>query len=239
MCTRVRGRTQSVPRGALMSHLDSIWVKSALVRPCTAPARVNQAAAAARRKAEVYDYWLKKHRGEIESHARVVEREYAEEKRIRRERVADRRHTQLEAYRVKAEASRARALERQEPYPIRREMDDHRTSLLSRQRERAWSQDIVFLPHKVAAREKHIIRCGGPPHPGDGAHFSRSLLPRSPPHPRSHTLAAPPSLSHSCCPALAVPPSLFAAPPSLFRRERKAADYQAERDAVLRLPPPC
>lgn len=169
----------SVPRGALMSHLDSIWVKSALVRPCTAPARVNQAAAAARRKAEVYDYWLKKHRGEIESHARVVEREYAEEKRIRRERVADRRQTQLDAYRAKAEASRARALERQEPYPMRRDMNDHRTSLLSRQRERAWSQDIVFLPQKLAARESRIVR------------------------------------------------------------ERKAADYEAERDAVLRLPPPC
>ena len=47
------GKSQPVARGELMSRMDSCWLKSPLLRPQTAPARVSQAAAAERRKAEI------------------------------------------------------------------------------------------------------------------------------------------------------------------------------------------
>jgi hypothetical protein len=147
-----------VPRGELMSKPESILVKSALVRPQTAPARMSQAAASAQRKAATYDFWLTKHRGEIEEHARVVEKEYEDEKRARLHRRDTRREKQLSAYRSKAATSKQNALERLEPFPMRREVQVYRESAFSRQRERAWAQDIVFLPEKVAAREASLRR---------------------------------------------------------------------------------
>ena len=54
--------------GELMTKMDNIWVKSPLVRPQTAPARISQAQAAQRRKQQIYDYWLLQHRDEIEAH---------------------------------------------------------------------------------------------------------------------------------------------------------------------------
>ena len=51
-----------------MTKMDNIWVKSPLVRPQTAPARISQAQAAQRRKQQIYDYWLLQHRDEIEAH---------------------------------------------------------------------------------------------------------------------------------------------------------------------------
>jgi hypothetical protein len=152
------GKSQPVARGELMSRMDSCWLKSPLLRPQTAPARVSQAAAAERRKAEIYDFWLNKHRAEIESHARVVEKEYADEKRMRRERVQSRRNVMLESMRKQKEASKLSSLERLEPFPLRKAMEQQRTALFSRQRERAWSQDIVFLPPTVAARESSLVK---------------------------------------------------------------------------------
>ena len=144
------------PRGEMMSRMDTVWLKSPLLRPQTAPARVSQAAAAARRKAALYDYWLLKHRDEIESHRIAIEREYAEEKRVRKERVQNRRQAQLRTYRSKAAASKASALERHEPYPMNKELQQMRDDVLERQRTRAWSQDIVFLPPTVAKREQSL-----------------------------------------------------------------------------------
>jgi len=151
-------KSRAVPRGELMSHLEDCWIKSPLVRPQTAPARLSQEAAIARRKAAIYDFWLNKHRGEIESHARVVEQEYEDEKRMRLQRVATRREKQLATMRSKQATSKAEALERLEPFPMRREVSVYRESALSRQRERAWSQDIVFLPPQVARREASLRR---------------------------------------------------------------------------------
>ena len=155
---RESGAPVRAPRGEMMSRMDSVWIKSPLLRPSTAPARVHAAAAAAKRKAALYDFWLLKHRDEIESHARMVELEYAEEKRVRKERVANRRAIQLEKMRVQRDASKLGALERHEPFPMRKEMLTHRSMFLARQTQRAWSQDIVFLPPTVAAREAKVVR---------------------------------------------------------------------------------
>jgi len=151
-------KSAAVPRGELMSKLDDCWIKSPLMRPATAPARMSQEQAAARRKAQVYDFWLNKHRGEIESHARVVEKEYEDEKRMRLARRDSRRDKQLETYRAKAAESKASALERLEPFPLRKEVDVYRETSFSRQRERAWTQPIVFLPPSVARREPSLSR---------------------------------------------------------------------------------
>jgi len=145
-------------RGELMSRMDAVWIKPPLLRPQTAPARQSAAAAAARRKAALYDYWLLKHRDEIEAHSRVVEREYAEEKRIRKERVTTRRNAQLDMMRTKQQASKLAALERHEPFPMRKEIFAHKQNFINRQRERAWGQEIVFLPPAVAAREAAVMR---------------------------------------------------------------------------------
>jgi len=147
----------AVARGDLMSRMDAVWLKSSLLRPQTAPARISQAAAAERRKTAIYDFWLNKHRAEIESHARAVEREYAEEKRMRRERVAARRNTQLETMRAKQQNAHFGAIERQEPHIMHRELRMQRSALLSRQSQRAWSQDVVFLPRAVALREPRLV----------------------------------------------------------------------------------
>ena len=64
----------------------------------------------------------------------------------------------LETMRQKREASKLGALVRSEPFPTRKEMQSQRSTLHSRQRDRAWSQDIVFLPPTVAARETSLIR---------------------------------------------------------------------------------
>ena len=77
---------------------------------------------------------------------------------MRRERIATRRDMQLDALRAKRDASRVGALERQEPYFMRTATRSHKSALLSRQRERAWSQDIVFLPPPVAARDRSLVR---------------------------------------------------------------------------------
>jgi len=151
-----QAQTNPIDRGKLMSSMDSVWLKSPLIRPQTAPARVSQAASAARRKAAVYDFWLNKHRAEIESHSRAVEMEYLEEKRMRRERVANRRNDLRATLHTKQQASRIGAIERQEPFMMKKEMASHKHALLSRQRTRAWSQDIVFLPPTVAKREQSL-----------------------------------------------------------------------------------
>ncbi len=151
-------KSRAVPRGELMSHLESISIKSPLMRPQTAPARMSQEAAAARRKKAIYDFWLHKHRDEIESHARVVEKEYEDEKRMRLHRIASRREKQLSTMREKQATSKQNALERLEPFPMRKEVEVYRESAFSRQRERAWSQDIVFLPPQVARREISLRR---------------------------------------------------------------------------------
>ena len=77
---------------------------------------------------------------------------------MRRERVAVRRQGQLEAMRTKQQTSRVGALERHEPFPMRKEMQLHRSNFHERQRERAWSQSIVFLPPPVAARERFLVK---------------------------------------------------------------------------------
>ena len=171
---RSRGGT-AVARGGLMYRMDTVWLNSSLLRPQTAPSRTPQAAAAARRKADIYDYWLNKHRAEIESHARAVEMEYAEEKRMRRERVAARRNVQLESMRAKQQNSRLGAIERQEPHVMHRELRMQRSALLSRQSERAWSQDVVFLPKAVAAREPKLVYERAAPDYSDAVWQVRSL----------------------------------------------------------------
>ena len=96
-----KSESRPVERGELMSRMESLCLKSPLIRPQTAPARISLAAASQRRKAAIYDYWLNKHRAEIESHARAVENEYLQEKRMRRDRVNVRRNKQLETLRGK------------------------------------------------------------------------------------------------------------------------------------------
>ena len=171
------------PRGPI-SRQDAIWVKSPLLRPSTAPARASMAATAEKRRQEVYDYWLMKHRDEIQMHqVRVllrfaplalkpttshlvsacvhqmaVELEYAEDKRIRKERVQNRRDGLRETLHGKQRQSLSGALERGEPFPMRRELAQHRTSFLDRQRTRAWQQDIIFLPPAVQKREQKLQR---------------------------------------------------------------------------------
>jgi len=149
---REAGAANAVPRGEMMSRMDACCVKSKLVRPQTAPARQSAAAAAAARKAAQYDFWLSKHREEIESHRIAVEKEYAEDRRIRRERVATRRRTQLDTMHQKQQVSRAGALERHEPFPMRREVVSQRRNFLERTHHRALNADIVFLPRMPAAR---------------------------------------------------------------------------------------
>lgn len=151
-------KSTAVPRGELMSKLDDCWCKSALLRPQTAPARLSAEAAAAKRKAAVYDFWLNKHRGEIEDHARVVAKDYEDEKRMRLQRVTTRRDKQLERFRSNQEKAKANALERLEPFPTRKELDVYRENAFIRQRARAWAQDIVFLPPHVAKREVTLRR---------------------------------------------------------------------------------
>ena len=41
---------------------------------------------------------------------------------------------------------------------MRREVAAHKQNFFHRQRERAWSQEIVFLPPTVAKREPAIVR---------------------------------------------------------------------------------
>ena len=169
------GKSIPVDRGEWFSHMDSCWLKSPLIRPQTAPARALQEAATASRKASVYDFWLTKHRSEIEQHARVVELEYAEERRTRLERVAMRRNSMLETMRAKREDSRLRALTREEPFVKHRELRQRQADMRSRQRERAWSQDIVFLPSAVAARETFLQRERAEPDYADGVHAVQQL----------------------------------------------------------------
>ena len=52
--------------------------------------------------------------------------------------------------RSKRAASKVGALERQEPFATTRELQFQKTNVQARQRERAWSQEIVFLPPPVA-----------------------------------------------------------------------------------------
>lgn len=141
-----------------MYQLDSCWRKSQLVRPQTAPARVHAAASTARRKAANYDYWVSKHRGEVEAHALAVEMQYIEEARMRKQRCSAARNAQLTFYRTKAAAANDRAVERGELFPSRRQMERSRQAVIDRTRERAWGQDIVFLPPAVARREPSVIR---------------------------------------------------------------------------------
>ena len=110
----------------------------------------------ARQKAAMYDHWVLKHREEIDMHRLTVEREYADEKRIRKERVATRRSNMLEVMRQKRDMSHSGALERHEPFPMGRETDRHRMAFIARQRDRAWAQPLVFLPPAVAARDKTL-----------------------------------------------------------------------------------
>ena len=51
---------------------------------------------------------------------------YAEEKRIRKERVTTRRNAQLDMMRTKQQASKLAALERHEPFPMRKEIFAHK-----------------------------------------------------------------------------------------------------------------
>jgi len=155
---RANKASAPVPRGDMMSRLDACCVKPTLLRPQTAPARLSRDAKAAQRKAETYQYWLDKHRGEIESHATVVQKEYEDEARMRQQRVSARREKQLQRMRIKQAESKANALERLEPFPMRREMDVYTTTAHARQRERAWAQPIVFLPHNVARRDPAVRR---------------------------------------------------------------------------------
>lgn len=50
------------------------------------------------------------------------------------------------------------SLERHEPFPMRKEFEASRSDMFMRQSQRAWSQDIVFLPPTVAARERSVAR---------------------------------------------------------------------------------
>ena len=106
---RANKASAPVPRGNMMSKLDDCWVKSALLRPQTAPARVAREAAASRRRAEMYDFWVTKHRGEIESHQLMVQKEYADDKRMRRERIEQRRDALLSTMRSKRAESKVGA----------------------------------------------------------------------------------------------------------------------------------
>jgi hypothetical protein len=156
---RARARkSMAVPRGEMMSRMDSIHVKSKLLRPQTAPSRLNAEETAARRKQAVYEYWLNQHRAEIDSHARAVAKEYEDDKRIRQQRVQLRRDRLLETMRSKQASSRLAALDRHEPFPIQREVRAYRSTYETRQRERAWSQDIIFLPPAVARRDKQLCK---------------------------------------------------------------------------------
>ena len=101
--------------------------------------------------------------------------EYAEEKRMRRERVAARRNVQLESMRAKQQNSRLGAIGRQEPHVMHRELRMQRSALLSRQSERAWSQDVVFLPKAVAAREPKLVYERAAPDYSDAVWQVRSL----------------------------------------------------------------
>jgi hypothetical protein len=144
--------------GPLMAQLDACWRKSPVLRPQTAPARVHAAATAARRKAAVHDYWLQKHREEIEMHAIAVEKQYIDDAKMRRGRRDAARATQLALYRTKATASTANAIERGEPFPNRRHVERNRQDIFTRARQRAWGQEIVFLPPTVARRELSVVR---------------------------------------------------------------------------------
>ena len=53
-------------------------------------------------------------------------------------------------YRTKAAASTADAIERGEPFPNRRHVERNQQAIIARTRQRAWGQDIVFLPPTVA-----------------------------------------------------------------------------------------
>ena len=154
-----KGNGPGIPvSGPLMARLDQIWVKQPLLRPQSAPARVRNAASAARRKAATYDFWLNKHRAEIEAHTQAVELANMAEKRMRKERAASQRSAQLAFYRGKAAASKAGALERQEPFPNRREHMRNQSAVINMQRTRAWRQELVFLPPSVASREVAVQR---------------------------------------------------------------------------------
>ena len=78
---------------------------------------------------------------------------------------------------VCAAASKVSALERHEPFATTREMHKQRTALESRQRDRAWSQEIVFLPPRVAARERSLVRERNAPDYRQEVDFVRSLPP--------------------------------------------------------------
>ena len=152
------GRGGAVPRGTMMSRTETIWQKSPLIRPVTAPARATAAAAAARRNEAVYSFWLKKHRDEILRYERAVESMRADAIRTQKERVDTRRRAMLAQLRTKKALHDREAISRQEPFWIRRQLEAQRATQRDLLTARAWSQEIVFLPPKVAAADAEMQR---------------------------------------------------------------------------------